>query len=370
MKKLFLIFCMVLTTIFAMAACEGSDNTTPTSQQPETPGQSDQEAEKPENGGQEGDEPEGNAQEDETDNTDGVTSSDNSKRYLVLYCSRTSNTEQVAGLIHSALGCDMMEVEPTVPYDENYNAMLARAQDELAAIRQGDFPPIKTDVANFDDYDTIFIGYPIWYGSIATPMQTFLHVHASKLAGKRIALFATSGSSGISTSVAEAKRLCPDATFIEPSLLLTSSTLSQAETRVSEWIDRLGASQTDPERPNTSSLKMNIIVGDQTVTATMEPNAAARDFLARLPLEVTLNDFNNITEKIFYPNPPLRTDGVTRGCTPVRGDITIYTPWENVAIFCKNGSKSNQLIKIGRIDGDGIETLSVAGDIRITFSRP
>lgn len=200
-------------------------------------------------------------------------------------------------------------------------------------------------MANFDDYDTIFIGYPIWYGSIATPMQTFLHVHASKLAGKRIALFATSGSSGISTSVAEAKRLCPDATFIEPSLLLTSSTLSQAETRVSEWIDRLGASQTDPERPNTSSLKMNIIVGDQTVTATMEPNAAARDFLARLPLEVTLNDFNNITEKIFYPNPPLRTDGVTRGCTPVRGDITIYTPWENVAIFCKTVRKATNSSK-------------------------
>ena len=102
----------------------------------------------------------------------------------------------------------------------------------------------------------------------------------------------------------------------------------------------------------------------------MEPNAAAQDFLSRLPLEVTLNDFNNTTEKIFYPNPPLNTEGVTRGCTPVRGDITIYTPWENVAIFCKNGSKSNQLIKIGRIDGDGIETLNVAGDIRVTFQRP
>ncbi len=370
MKKLFLIFCMVLTTIFAMAACEGSDNTTPTSQQPETPGQSDHETGKPENNGQDENAQEGNDQENDTDDSDNITTPDVSKRYLVLYCSRTSNTEQVAELIHSSLGCDIMEVEPTVPYDENYNAMLERAQDELSAIRQGDFPPIKTNVANFDDYDTIFIGYPIWYGSIATPIQTFLHTHASKLAGKRIALFATSGSSGISSSVAEAKRLCPDATFIEPSLLLTSSTLSQAEERVTEWLDKLGTTQTNPEVPSTSSLKMNIIVGDQTITATMEPNAAARDFLSRLPLEVTLNDFNNITEKIFYPNPPLNTEGVTQGCTPMRGDITIYTPWENVAIFCKNGSKSNQLIKIGRIDGDGIETLSVSGDIRVTFQHP
>ena len=51
------------------------------------------------------------------------------------------------------------------------------------------------------------------------------------------------------------------------------------------------------------------------------------------------------------------------------GDITIYAPWGNVAIFCKNWSYSNDLIKIGRIDGDGIEVLNVGGDIRVKFER-
>ena len=110
-------------------------------------------------------------------------------------------------------------------------------------------------------------------------------------------------------------------------------------------------------------------VGDRTVTATMEDNAAARDFLSRLPLEVTLNDYNNVTEKIFYPSPALTTGGVTRGCTPVPGDITIYVPWGNVAIFCKSWSHSNDLIKIGRIDGNGIGVLGVAGDISVKFER-
>ena len=68
-------------------------------------------------------------------------------------------------------------------------------------------------------------------------------------------------------------------------------------------------------------------VGNRTITATMENNAAAQDFLSRLPFEVTLNDYNNITEKIFYPSPALPTAGVTRGCAPVPGDITIYVPW-------------------------------------------
>lgn len=117
------------------------------------------------------------------------------------------------------------------------------------------------------------------------------------------------------------------------------------------------------------SMKMNIIIGDRTVSATMEDNAAGRDFLSRLPFEITLEDFNNTTEKIFYPTPALDMNGVKRGCAPVPGDITIYAPWKNVAIFCKNWSYSNDLIKIGHIDGEGISALKSAGDVKVKFER-
>lgn len=145
----------------------------------------------------------------------------------------------MAQRIGTALGCDLIEVEPETPYDTDYNAMLERSQQEQAAIEAGNFPPVKTSVESFEEYDIIFIGYPIWYSHMATPMQTFLHEHAAKLAGKRIALFATSGSSGISTSVSDARKHCPDATYTE-SLLLTSGTLSQAESRVAEWLSEIG----------------------------------------------------------------------------------------------------------------------------------
>ena len=341
MKKILLFACMVLTVV-SLSACGGSDDEPVTPEQPETP-----------------------AQPGDGDNDDTPTPGGNGK-YLALYCSRTSNTERVAQQIRTTLDCDILEVEPQTPYDDNYNSMLERSQEELAAIRQGNYPPIKTSVENLDDYDIIFVGYPIWYGSMATPMQTFLHDHAAKFAGKRIALFATSGSSGISTSVSEARTLCPDATIIEQSLLLTSSTLSQMTTRVPAWLEAIGASRNESE---ATSMKVNITVGDRTITATMEDNAAGRDFLSRLPLEVTLNDYNNTTEKIFYPNPALTTEGVTRGCAPTPGDITIYAPWGNVAIFCKNWSHSNDLIRIGRIDGNGIEALTVGGDIRVKIEK-
>lgn len=329
MKKI-LLFAWILLVVVSLSACGSSDDNPVIPEQPETP-------EQPGNG-----------------------------KYLVLYCSRTSNTERVAQQIQTTLDCDILEVEPQTPYDDDYNSMLSRAQEELADIRQGNYPLIKTSVDNFDDYDIVFVGYPIWYGSMATPMQTFLHAHASKLAGKRIALFATSGSSGISTSVSEALTLCPDATIIEQSLLLTSSTLYQMTTRIPTWLQAIGVSRNESE---AASMKVNITMGDRTITAMMEDNAAGRDFLSRLPLEVTLNDYNNTTEKIFYPNPALTTEGVTRGCAPTPGDITIYAPWGNVAIFCKSWSYSDDLIKIGRIDGNGIEALAVGGDIRVKIEK-
>lgn len=224
MKKLLLIPLMLLT-VLSVEACGGSHNEP---YAPEQPGTSEQP------GGDDNDEPD--------------TPIPGSKgRYLVLYSSRTSNTERVAKRIQTALNCDILEVEPQTPYDNDYNSMLKRAQEELAAIRQGNYPAIKTSAENFNDYDIVFIGYPIWYSSIATPMQTFLHEHASELAGKRIALFATSGSSGISTSVSKVRRLCPDVTVINQTLLLTSSDLSQMDNRITEWFNRIGVKQKDRE---------------------------------------------------------------------------------------------------------------------------
>ena len=181
MKKLLLIPFMLLA-VLSMAACGGGDDEPFTPEQPEIPEQ-----------------PGGDDNEPDTPTPGG------NGRYLVLYASRTNNTEQVARQIQTILDCDILEVEPQTPYEDDYNAMLERSQEELAAIRQGNYPAIKTTLENFDNYDIVFIGYPIWYSSMATPMQAFLHEHAAKLAGKRIALFATSGSSGISTSVSEAR---------------------------------------------------------------------------------------------------------------------------------------------------------------------
>lgn len=347
MKKIFFIPLMLLAAQVMATACN-EDKPLAGGQEQTTPG---------------GDDGEGGNEGNEGETVDGTNG-----RYLVLYSSRTGNTERMAYTIRSTLDCDMVEVVPEMPYDDDYNSMLERAQAELAAIGQGTYPSITASIESFEGYDIVFVGYPVWYGHMATPMQSFLHNHADLLTGKRIALFASSGSSGISISERDAATLVPDAVF-EESLLLTSGSLDNMAARIPEWLESLGASREESDTPDATSLNINIIVGDQTITATMEDNGAARDFLSRLPLEVTLEDYNNGTEKIFYPDPELNLDDTPRGCAPVPGDITIYEPWGNVAIFCREWSASNSLIKIGHIDGDGIDLLQGTESMNVRFER-
>ena len=200
MKKLFLIPLMLLASLMMATACS-EDEPAADGHEQTTPG---------EDGGEEGNE--GSEDGDEGGNVDGTNG-----RYLVLYCSRTGNTESMAQTIQSTLDCDMIEVVPETPYDDNYNTMLERARTELAAIGQGTYPAIATSIESFEDYDIVFVGYPVWHGHMATPMQSFLHSHADLLAGKRIALFASSVSSLISTSERDAASLVPDATLAENS---------------------------------------------------------------------------------------------------------------------------------------------------------
>ena len=78
---------------------------------------------------------------------------------------------------------------------------------------------------------------------------------------------------------------------------------------------------------------------------------------------------NNGTEKIFYPDPELSLDDTPRGCTPAVGDITIYEPWGNVAIFCRDWSESSSLIEIGHFDDDGISLLQGTESVNVRFER-
>ena len=130
-------------------------------------------------------------------------------KVLVLYYSQTSNTKTVAQEIANKLGADIEEIVAVNPYDGDFEATINRCMQER---EKGTKPEIKPIAANLADYDTIFIGYPVWFGTFAPPMAAFLD--QADLSGKKIVPFCTFGSGGLNTSVKELAAKQPKA-FIE-----------------------------------------------------------------------------------------------------------------------------------------------------------
>ena len=125
---------------------------------------------------------------------------------LVLYYSQTSNTKTVAHEIATRINADIEEIVPVEPYDGDFQATIDRCMKER---EQGITPEIKPLTSDLDKYDVIFIGYPIWFGTYAPPVQTFLG--KVDLSGKKIIPFCTFGSGGIESSVKDLVEKQPNA---------------------------------------------------------------------------------------------------------------------------------------------------------------
>ena len=131
----------------------------------------------------------------------GMESTAESGSVLVVYYSATGNTEGVANYIAEATGGNLFEITPAEPYtsdDLNWSDENSRVSREYADESLRDVELTATEVENWDSYDTIFIGYPIWWGIAAWPVDGF--VEANDFTGKAVIPFCTSSSSGLGQS--------------------------------------------------------------------------------------------------------------------------------------------------------------------------
>lgn len=157
-----------------------------------------------------------------------------SEKILVVYYSRSGNTKQIAEYIKEKVGADILKIETVKTYPINYDEMLDYAKKEQS---NGERPELKTININIEEYDTIFLGYPIWWGEIATPVYTFLDQY--DLSEKKIAPFVTSGSSGLSGTPDDIKREEPKSEVLE-AMSITSSTLNNYKSLTDNWLSKLG----------------------------------------------------------------------------------------------------------------------------------
>ena len=126
-------------------------------------------------------------------------------KMLVLYYSQTGNTKAVAEEIATKLGADIEEITMVNPYDGDFQATIERCMQEH---EQGIIPDIQPVSKNVADYDIIFLGFPVWFGTYAPPVQKFLL--GADLSGKKIVPFCTFGSGGLESSVKDLVHAAPN----------------------------------------------------------------------------------------------------------------------------------------------------------------
>lgn len=157
------------------------------------------------------------------------------KKVLVAYFSATNTTEGVAEHIANGLNADLYEIVPEEPYtdaDLNYNDNNSRSTIEMNDPSAR--PAISGSVENMEQYDIVFIGYPIWWGEAPRIVSTFMESY--DFSGKTIVPFCTSGGSGIGSSASNLEQLTSGATWLEGRRLNGSD----SQDTVMEWVNGLG----------------------------------------------------------------------------------------------------------------------------------
>ena len=171
------------------------------------------------------------------------------KKILVVYFSRTGeeynvgtitkgNTAIIAEMIAQKTSADTFEVKAATPYPDEYDACTELARKELESNAR---PAFASNVENLAQYDTVFIGFPIWWGAVPRVMMTFLE--SNDFSGKTIIPFCTHGGSGLAGTEREVADACPNAKVLQ-GLAISGRTAQNdsaaAQNDVDAWLKDLG----------------------------------------------------------------------------------------------------------------------------------
>ena len=155
------------------------------------------------------------------------------KKMLIVYYSWSGNTRRMAKFIEKSTGAKVVEIVPETAYPDDYSQTVKMAKKEVDAhfLR-----PIKTKIPDLADFDTVFVGSPNWWGTISSPVRTFLA--SNDFSGKRLIPFMTHEGSRMGVAVSDIKTICPKSRVLE-ALPVRGGSVSRAEQTVEKWLRTL-----------------------------------------------------------------------------------------------------------------------------------
>ena len=151
---------------------------------------------------------------------------------LVVFFSASGTTKRVSEKLAAAIGCDLYEIQPAVPYtNADLNWQDGNSRSSLEMKDPSSRPELAGHLNNLEDYDRIFLGFPIWWYTAPTIVRSFLE--GSDFTGKKIILFATSGGSGFGKTAQDLAPSCPGAEILEGKLLNGNP----SEAALKKWVE-------------------------------------------------------------------------------------------------------------------------------------
>jgi len=159
------------------------------------------------------------------------------KKILIVYFSHSGNTREIANQIHKSVGSNIFEIQTTKQYPADYDMATKQAKQELESNYK---PALKTKIDNIKEYDVIFIGYPIWWGTYPAPIKSFLLEY--DLVGKTIVPFCTHGGGGSGRSAADILELCPKSVIFD-GLAIRGNDSKNSQNNVLEWLQKINITE-------------------------------------------------------------------------------------------------------------------------------
>lgn len=160
---------------------------------------------------------------------------DNVDNSIVIIDDKTlGNTQYMAYVIQENTGANIFRILPKTPYPTDHKTLVDLAQEEQRADAR---PQINGEIENFSDYDTVFVGYPNWWGDMPMILYTFFDTY--DFSGKTIIPFNTHGGSGFSSTVSTIKNLEPNAT-VKDGKSISRNSIQNAEQEIIDWVKSLG----------------------------------------------------------------------------------------------------------------------------------
>lgn len=209
---------------------------------------------------------------------------------VIVYYSQTGATQQVAETLSDLTSLDAHLLVCKTPYDGDFQQTIARCQQEMADSVLCELEPLSIDVAA---YDTIYLGYPVWFGTYAPPVASFLA--NNDLSGKVVIPFCTFGSGGLNTSVADIRKHAPEAEVLD-GYGVRNARVARAAAELEDYLVRTGILA--GEVAELPAFGEEVSVDEETVNLF---NAACGDYQMPLgkPLTVARRELEGATEYCF-----------------------------------------------------------------------